>query len=357
MAWSDNIRGVRELVVLLTDVYLPPDTDAPPVGSAGQARYLAAETLPSGWRDWLALQLGRADLVGWPVAALVSAAQPSAHLGALPSTPPEFRSDVMLATPLHLVAGLDHVRLPADGLLRLSHQELESLASSFDATLGDQRGLTLRAVAGDALLLTGLPLADVVTEDPARWLGADLREALPRGAHANLVRALAGEIELWLHDHPVNIVRARRGEASVSALWLWGGGPAPRVATLTAGRARGKRDLRLEVLTGDPAAQALARLARIDIAAAAPLSAASATAEALLSSAAIRGIVVLALSDYGRRGLAAFERQWLDPARAALRYGKLDALRIMANDRVASLMRFDALKFWRPSRHWLRALS
>jgi hypothetical protein len=348
---------VRELVLLLTDVYLPPDTDAVVATRVGHARYRAAEMLVSGWRDWLARQLGRNELSGWPVAALVAAAQPT-RLGALPATAPEFRADVLLATPLHLIAGLDHVRLPADGLLQLSPEELDGIATSFDAALGSERGLSMRAVPGGGLLLFGMPIGQVMTEDPARWLGADVREALPRGGDANRVRALAAEIEMWLHDHPVNLLRQRRGAPVISALWLWGGGPAQRAAAPQLGRGRAERDLHLAVLTSDPAALALARLARLEQTPAATPAAAPMTAAAeLLAHSELRGIAVLALSDYGRRGLAAFEQDWLLPARAALRRGELDALRIMANDRVVTLMRYDALKLWRPSRHWLRALS
>lgn len=362
MAWSDNIRDVRELVLLLTDVYLPPDTDAAVATRVGHGRYRAAETLRSGWCDWLAQQVGRGELVGWPVAALVAAAQPAARLGALPDVPAQFHADVMLATPLHLQAGMDHVRLPADGLLQLSPEELDSLATSFDEALGLARGLSMRAVPGGGLLLSGMPLGQVLTEDPARWLGADLREALPRGADAGRVRALSGEIEMWLHEHPVNLLRRRRGEAPVSSLWLWGGGAAARVAAPRLGRSRNERDLQLSVITRDPAAQALARLARLEPAAASgsaggAVDAAGVTAPQLLALPQLRGIVVLALSDYGRRGLAAFEQEWLRPARAALRRGELEALRIMANDRVVTLMRFDAVKVWRPARHWLRAVS
>ncbi len=349
MAWFDNIREVRELVLLLTDVYLPPDTDAVVATRAGHARYAAAEFLPSGWRDWLAQRVGRGELSGWPVAALVAAAYPEGQLGTLPAGVAQFRNDVMLATPVHLQAGMDHVRLPADGLLQLTAEELDSLAASFDPALGRERGLSLRTVGGSGLLLAGLPLGQVVTADPARWLGADLRQALPRGADAPRVRALAGEIELWLHEHPLNVLRRRRRERPVSALWLWGGGTAVRPDAAPLARGVAQRDLLLAVLTRDPAALALARLAG--------LAAAPSDAPQLLRQPHTRSIAVLALSDYGQRGLAAFEHDWLQPARAALRRGELQALRLMANDRVTTLMRFDALKVWRPARHWLRALS
>ena len=254
-------------------------------------------------------------------------------------------------------AGLDHVRLPADGLLALTEEELEGLASSFEQQLGQERGLSMRALGSGALLLSGLPLGEVLTEDPARWLGGDLREALPRGAHAAAVRALSGEVEMWLHHHPVNVLRQRRGAAPVSTLWLWGGGMPPRSAASSPPRTLRERDLRLAVLARDPAAHALRRLARLPDAPAAGNAGAEATAAQLLQSAERTGIAVLALSDYGHRGLLAFEQEWLLPARAALAAGRLEALRLMANDRVVTLMRFDALKFWRPARHWLRALS
>ena len=60
--------------------------------------------------------------------------------------------------------------------------------------------------------------------DPALWLGADPREGFPAGAQGATLRRLGAEIEMWLHEHPVNRARSARGELEANALWLWGGG-------------------------------------------------------------------------------------------------------------------------------------
>jgi hypothetical protein len=88
-------------------------------------------------------------------------------------------------------------------------------------------GFVLEPLAsGDFLLLAPqMPVAQ--TSEPARAIGNSIADAQP-GDPA--LRRLGAEIEMWLHEHPVNEKRTRRGEVPVTGLWLWGGGPslAPR---------------------------------------------------------------------------------------------------------------------------------
>ena len=48
------------------------------------------------------------------------------------------------------------------------------------------------------------------------------------GQDARALRRLGAELEMWLHEHPVNRARCDQGLLPVSALWLWGGAHTPR---------------------------------------------------------------------------------------------------------------------------------
>ncbi|MEY4761506.1 MAG: hypothetical protein RLZZ200_1362, partial [Pseudomonadota bacterium] len=161
------------------------------------------------WQSAVANWAGRPELGDRTPASVVAAAASLPEPGA-----------AWLATPVHLVAGLDHVRLHPAGLLRLEPDVAERLAIDFARTFGED-GLALHPVGG-GFLLSGLPPLDARTEVPARLLGSNLRQAPPTGPDAHRLRRLATEIEMWLHG------LAESGSAmpgrAPNALWLWGGG-------------------------------------------------------------------------------------------------------------------------------------
>jgi 2,3-bisphosphoglycerate-independent phosphoglycerate mutase len=60
--------------------------------------------------------------------------------------------------------------------------------------------------------------------------GRPVAEYLPGGEGSNFLRDLMERAELVLKDHPVNIVRQRRGELPATDIWLfWGSGQLPPV--------------------------------------------------------------------------------------------------------------------------------
>jgi hypothetical protein len=129
-----------------------------------------------------------------------------------------------MATPVHLVAGLTSVHLDRRSILRLSTDDLTALAKEFRRVFHDS-GFVLEPLDSGDFLLFGPQMAVAQTSEPARAMGNSIADALGAGDPA--LRRLGAEIEMWLHEHPVNDARCRRGEAPVTGLWLWGGGPSP----------------------------------------------------------------------------------------------------------------------------------
>jgi hypothetical protein len=60
--------------------------------------------------------------------------------------------------------------------------------------------------------------------DPCDALGRNLRELLPSGRDAVRARSLVNDLQMLLHEHPVNERRALRGLPPVNSVWLWGMG-------------------------------------------------------------------------------------------------------------------------------------
>jgi hypothetical protein len=178
----------------------------------GQVQALAAD-----WRHWL---LAR-HAPGWQAAGLAAVAAVAGTTRAAQAARPG--QAWWLATPVHFVAGIDTLRLHPSGLLLLSLPEQHALAGDFARVFAGS-GWSLVPSGRRDLLLLG-PAAGALTCDPARWLGADPSGGLPAGPGAAPLKRLGAELEMWLHEHPVNQARAARGQLVATALWLWGGAP------------------------------------------------------------------------------------------------------------------------------------
>ena len=75
----------------------------------------------------------------------------------------------------------------------------------------------------------------VALEAPARMAttplslaaGAGISAAMPRGPDAPRWRRWMNEVQMALHDCPVNAERERRGAVPINSIWFWGGGSLP----------------------------------------------------------------------------------------------------------------------------------
>jgi len=128
------------------------------------------------------------------------------------------------AAPVHLVAALDHLRLAEPAPLPLEAQESRDLVADLNERLAG-RGFTLHDSAGSWLCECPAGL-DCAAPEPAVAIGRNLREMMPSGRDAARVIAWVNELQMVLHEHPLNSRRAARGQPRVNSVWLWGFGVA-----------------------------------------------------------------------------------------------------------------------------------
>lgn len=330
---------MREIVIVIADLYLDPDSAvasaaAPTPGIDYLARFGDETVLAEGWRAWTAQWLGLPQYVREAPASVAAAAL---------ADPPAGRA-VWLATPVHLMAGLTSLHCDRRSILRLPRAELEALAASFANTFRGS-GLELHPLADGELLLSGPALAaPVTTTEPARMLLTSVAGALAAGPGAAALRRLGAEIEMWLHGHPLNDERVRRGAAPVATLWVWGGGappvsapaPSPALADAAFGsdayvrglwRLAGGETRPMPVdwaaVIGEPRAQRALGVVEV--------------AELLHAN------VSWSLAD----AAVEIDRRLVSPSLAALRRGALDRLRLLANDRLLTLRAAHRWRLWR----------
>ena len=297
---------------------------------SGKARWIEAGRVTADWRQALL----RAEMPA-AVASLTPAALAARSVGA-------GEHGSWLAAAVHLQAGLDRVHLPAHGLLRLADAEMQQFTAAFNDELGDP-SLQMLSLPGGIAVLSGLDAPDALTRDPATVLGDDVREAVPRGVETARLRALSGEIEMWLHEHPLNRARQRRGEWPVSSFWLWGGDSARVSTSASVAAPAGK----VAFGGNDPWLRAVARV--LDPSRDTP----AADFSQWLAAGVSRGIVAVSAAG----NLAPIHAAWLEPARAALAARRITRLTLWVNGRILTLSPSSSWHYWRPARHWLEFLQ
>ncbi len=342
------------LAFVLSDFYLHPEERGEPGPAvarlADALRHASGQSLAGDWRTWLALRCfpasSRAARLRPAEASLAREFWLSRMRAAAPAAmaPPA----CWFATPVHCRAGLSHVQLDARGCLRLDNLEVAELLAAFRRDFAGSGWSLVDAGDGRLLLAASDPVGVVVTEPPERWLGCNVAAALPLGPGARRLRAIAGEIELWLFGSELNRRRAQQGLPAVTQLWLWDGACNPDWF------AAGARDSHcLPRLFGrDAVAAALVR-APAGVAADLPPQ----CRDLLDTNATGLTVALLPTQEPGGPDLAGVVEQWLAPALEVMRQGDLRALQLLANGQIFTLRPWDSWRFWRRRRPWYQVLG
>ena len=231
------------------------------------------------------------------------------------------------ADPCHVAVDAVAVRMLAWSNLGITHEESEEFARALRPLFGDA-GFPLEAPMPERWYLrcpAGARLPRFA--DPAAVLGADLLPHLPSGDNERQWRHLLNEAQVILHNHPLNLRRAQRGQLPVNSIWFWGAGQLPEWVRTPFAR----------VFSDDAVTLALAKLARV---AAAPAQAGdvfhNAANDTLLDLTTVR---------------ATLEDEWLAPIATSLRDGTFADLQLrFESGQVATFKSRHRWRFWRPIR-------
>jgi hypothetical protein len=131
------------------------------------------------------------------------------------------------ADPAWVQPDMNGVRLLACGQLQLDMDEAQAFAAPLRPVF-NEAGIQLEISTPDRWHLKLPPSTSLPSfAAPEQALGEDLSQHLPQGAEGRRWRVLLNEIQVLLHQHPLNAQRRARGLAPVNSLWLWGGGSLP----------------------------------------------------------------------------------------------------------------------------------
>ena len=133
---------------------------------------------------------------------------------------------IAAADPVYLEPRLDHLCLHTLHESAVSRSELRALFDYLQETLAVDKDYGFARLGACGYLRAEEPILTAL-EPPSVVDQRDPKDFLPDGEDAAGFRRLQSEIEMALHDHPVNVERELKGRQPINSLWLWGGGFVP----------------------------------------------------------------------------------------------------------------------------------
>lgn len=333
-----------QLTLFIPDLLPPPGAERAATGAApvlrrmcGRGNLLHFPAIDS--ETWLCQAFEVEKQHDWPVAALTALVD-----GLAAESGTWLRAD-----PVHLQLQRDRSLVLAAPALQITAAEAAALTASLNAHFAAD-GITLNAAQPARWYLAHAEAATIT----APMLSAVAGRPLPRAQLAGRWHRWLTEIQMLLHEHPVNAAREQRGAPVINSLLLWGGGHKPAVP--------GKHYS--HVWSTDPLAVALAVQCGAEHAAAPGTAAAWLAAQTGKSAAETRHLVVLEQAHHAaryegpeawRHAVSALEDGWFAPLWSALG-NTVSTLDIVTTDPERCLRVMlrpaDRFKFWRRTPDW-----
>ncbi len=329
---------------LIVPALLPANQDA--AAALGELRLPGLEMLLARSRRtaeesisleaWLLEAFGSEPGAEFPAGALTLAG-----LGGQPADATWMRAD-----PAHLRLNRDQLVLVPATAFGLQATEADALAETLNAHFAGQ--LVFYPVQPDrwCVRLRESVAKSLRTKTPSEAAGRDINRNLPAGDGSIRWHQVLNEIQMLLHEHPVNEAREARGEPAVNSVWLWGAGSLP--ADLDAPFQ--------SVTADDPLALGLAQAAglrhrTLPAGAEELLARLPGEGRQLIVLDALRMPVALGDFDAWRARVLDLEKQWFAPLVAALKAGSIGMVTVVVPDgaelRAFESTRNDLRHFWR----------
>jgi len=245
------------------------------------------------------------------------------------------------ADPVHLRLQRDSLALIPSAGFSLAMDEANAIIDSLNRHFAATFSIHASLAEHWSLRMNGdHPLE---ADSPLELAGKDVNANLPRGPHAARWHSTLNEVQMLLHDHPVNEAR----EVPVNSLWFWGAGR-------LAGEAEGPWQ---SVTADDPVALGLALLAKIrhrtlPAGAREWLARMPEDGRHLVLLDGLDAAHALRDDDAHAARLAVLEADWFAPLLAALRNGSIGMVTVHAPEAGLSVETAggDLRRFWRRPR-------
>lgn len=290
---------------------------------------------------WLCKQFNvKQQQDNWPIAAIMLHKDAPDRV----NTSKEFW---MRADPVHLRIEQNHIMLADNQVFEISRNEAEQLAQDLNSIIRNNNS-ELLVMHSSRWYLRLAQMPHIRTSTLGQVTCRNINHFLPSGNDSMMWRKLMNEIQMLLHEHPVNRARESRGELSINSLWFWGGGyPAESLQSAYS-----------QIWSNHDFTHALAMASRTPHAGLPPSLDVWIKSEPKKTHLIVLDTLHAAAKyrdAYGwREALKAIERNWLLPIHEALKHGHINQLTLSTTNENClqnfTLTRTDLWKFWRPQK-------
>jgi len=171
---------------------------------------------------WLCTAFNVGKQQDWPVAPLTQQMDTSEYKLADMHTGYWLRAD-----PVHLRIEHNHIMLADRHTFQLTHDEAIQFTDAINPLLADDN-ITLFPLHPYRWYICLPKPPDLYTQTLNSVICKNINNLMPTGKEGIHWHKRINEIQMLLHDHPLNQQRETRDQLAINSLWIWGGGNLPQ---------------------------------------------------------------------------------------------------------------------------------
>lgn len=201
------------------------------------AKSLQSENESQGVEAWLCRTFSVEKQQDWPVASITLQADKIGNM--------QVGNGYWLrADPVHLRVENDQVVLADSRVFCISPEEASQFVNDINMHFAEddihfssyefseeRRNMVFLSLCSDRWYLCLAKTPIIHTHELSEITIKNINNFLPFGAEKMFWRGVLNEIQMLLHEHPLNQAREERGELAVNSIWFWGGGIMPKLVS------------------------------------------------------------------------------------------------------------------------------
>lgn len=131
------------------------------------------------------------------------------------------------ADPVHLRIEQNHIMLADSLAFQISQAEAEQLIQDLNCNLSNHY-FTFLPLRPNRWYIRTPRAPEIQTHMLSQVTCMNINNFLPIGNESIIWHKIFNEIQMLLHEHPINRARESRGELMINSVWFWGGGNMPQ---------------------------------------------------------------------------------------------------------------------------------
>lgn len=133
----------------------------------------------------------------------------------------------MRADPVHLRIEQNHIMLADSQAFRVSEEEAQHITQSLNQDVGRHYEFSLLPLRADRWYIRLHHSPQMQTHSLHQVTCKNINNFLPVGNESIMWHKIFNEVQMLLHEHPINQQRESRRELPINSIWFWGGGIMP----------------------------------------------------------------------------------------------------------------------------------